>query len=277
MNKKLKSKKRNTNKGITLIALIITIIVLLILAVVAIRAVSGDGILAHAKNARDEYQSAQTNEQSTLQNYTDLIENELGTKPNSGDGETPDQPQDPTLNVMLKVTEKEVTETVIPISVDKVTKKEDDSEVTEGNLTYTWSYEGSAEYKGGNSHRFENLNPQNSYTLKCKVEDTKGDWGIGEVTVISFSIHNKYYRATNGMTWSDFISSGYDITPPNLDGFGTHDHETTPEWSSLTEMWDNQGVAFICEKCKYELWDDGIWSRWCGSLGCQGSDVIVGR
>ena len=51
MNKKLKSKKVNTNKGITLIALIITIIVLLILAVVAIRAVQGDGILSYARKA----------------------------------------------------------------------------------------------------------------------------------------------------------------------------------------------------------------------------------
>ena len=66
MNKKLKSKKLNTNKGITLIALIITIIVLLILAIVAICAVTGDGILAHAKNARDKWKEATKEEQRQL-------------------------------------------------------------------------------------------------------------------------------------------------------------------------------------------------------------------
>ena len=61
-------------KGITLIALIITIIVLLILAVVAISTVKGDGIIAHAKNAKKTYSEAQTNEKSTMQGYLDRLE-----------------------------------------------------------------------------------------------------------------------------------------------------------------------------------------------------------
>ena len=62
-------KKQKMNKGITLIALILTIIVLLILAVVAINAVKGDGIIAHAKNAKTDYTKAQANEQAILQGY----------------------------------------------------------------------------------------------------------------------------------------------------------------------------------------------------------------
>ena len=98
MNKKLKKQKEkilkgNTQKsqisllkshrssGITLIALVITIIVLLILAVVAIRAVQGDGILAKARKARDDYQEAQGNEEETLQNYTDYIAAQTGNNP----------------------------------------------------------------------------------------------------------------------------------------------------------------------------------------------------
>ena len=54
------------NKGITLVALILTIVVLLILAVVAIRAVQGDGILSHAKNAQTKYNSAQEEEQINI-------------------------------------------------------------------------------------------------------------------------------------------------------------------------------------------------------------------
>ena len=64
MNRKVKQEK-----GITLVALIITIIVLLILAVVTIAAVSGNGIINHAENARDSYKTAQNNEASMLSTY----------------------------------------------------------------------------------------------------------------------------------------------------------------------------------------------------------------
>lgn len=68
-------KRNKTQKGITLVALIITIIILLILAVVAIRAVQGDGIIAHAKNARDEYEKAKEKEEKRLQGYIDKLDN----------------------------------------------------------------------------------------------------------------------------------------------------------------------------------------------------------
>ena len=45
--------KLKEGKGITLIALIITIIILLILAIVTVRAVTENGIIAHAKNAKE--------------------------------------------------------------------------------------------------------------------------------------------------------------------------------------------------------------------------------
>lgn len=72
-----KQKIIRQEKGITLIALIITIIVLLILAVVAIRAVQGDEIISHSKNTRDEYERAQTNEQTTLEGYLGKIESNI--------------------------------------------------------------------------------------------------------------------------------------------------------------------------------------------------------
>ena len=70
-------RKTKSQKGITLIALIITIIVLLILAVVAIGAVQNDGVINHAKNARDEYEKAGANENTTLEGYLDKIEDNL--------------------------------------------------------------------------------------------------------------------------------------------------------------------------------------------------------
>ena len=51
-----RSEERNTQKGITLIALIITIIVLLILAIVSIRLLMNDGILGKAESGVSKYQ-----------------------------------------------------------------------------------------------------------------------------------------------------------------------------------------------------------------------------
>ena len=59
-------RKIRGEKGITLIALIITIVVLLILAVVAISAVTGDGIIEHATEAKTQYGAAQELEKLQL-------------------------------------------------------------------------------------------------------------------------------------------------------------------------------------------------------------------
>ena len=66
-------RKTKDQKGITLIALIITIIVLLILAVVTISAVTGDGIINHAENARDAYRRGMEAENSVLKTYEDYL------------------------------------------------------------------------------------------------------------------------------------------------------------------------------------------------------------
>ena len=64
------------NKGITLIALVITIIVLLILAGVTIAALSGDnGILTRAKEAKEKTSQAQKEEEQTLSNMEDALNN----------------------------------------------------------------------------------------------------------------------------------------------------------------------------------------------------------
>ena len=84
-------KKIKENKGITLIALIITIIVLIILAVVAINAVQGDGIIAHAKNARDDYQTAQEEENTILGNYMEKINKTIENEAKSTETELENQ------------------------------------------------------------------------------------------------------------------------------------------------------------------------------------------
>lgn len=55
-------KKTKTQKGITLVALIITVIVLLILAGVTIGSISGDGIVGHAKNTKQDFEKLEEEE-----------------------------------------------------------------------------------------------------------------------------------------------------------------------------------------------------------------------
>ena len=60
---------KKENLGITLVALVITIIVLIILAGVSINAVMNGGLISNAKNARNEYDKAKVEEETTLTDY----------------------------------------------------------------------------------------------------------------------------------------------------------------------------------------------------------------
>ena len=65
--KREKTKVKNTNKGITLIALVITIIVLLILAGVSIAMLTGEnGVLTKATEAKDQTEIAQEKEEISM-------------------------------------------------------------------------------------------------------------------------------------------------------------------------------------------------------------------
>ena len=80
--RKLLTKIKKKENGITLIALVITIIVLLILAGVSIAMLTGDnGILTQAQNAKNKTEEAQANEVSDLANIESLI-NEYQTNIN---------------------------------------------------------------------------------------------------------------------------------------------------------------------------------------------------
>lgn len=68
------------SSGITLVALIITIIVLLILAVVVIRAVTGNGIIAHAQNAREQFDISAEKEKILLGILMSQLNNNIDEK-----------------------------------------------------------------------------------------------------------------------------------------------------------------------------------------------------
>jgi len=76
MNNKSKNKQE---KGITLIALVVTIIIMLILAGVSISLVlNNNGVISKAKDARDQYAEAQTNDEKQLNEVSDWIDTKVG-------------------------------------------------------------------------------------------------------------------------------------------------------------------------------------------------------
>ena len=89
-----KEKKKQENKGITLIALVVTIVVLIILATVSILAVFGDnGIIARAQKAKDIHEEGKAYETNILDDYASYIGNYLdGKGGNQGGDDAPTKP-----------------------------------------------------------------------------------------------------------------------------------------------------------------------------------------
>ncbi len=87
MNKKLKIKQE---RGITLIALVVTIIIMLILAGVSIKlAIDNNGVIENAKEAKDQYEQAQADEDSNLNELSSEMKKYLNAnKNNSSSGTT---------------------------------------------------------------------------------------------------------------------------------------------------------------------------------------------
>ena len=86
MKKEIKNKQE---KGITLIALVVTIVVLLILAGVSISLVlNNNGVISKAKDAKNQYAEAQTNEEKQLNEVSDWIDTKVGDTTGGGSGDS---------------------------------------------------------------------------------------------------------------------------------------------------------------------------------------------
>ena len=65
-------------KGITLIALVVTIIIMLILAGVSIKlAIDNNGVIENAKEAKDQYEQAQANDESGLEDLASKLKEQI--------------------------------------------------------------------------------------------------------------------------------------------------------------------------------------------------------
>ncbi len=88
MKKEIKNKQE---KGITLIALVVTIVVLLILAGVSISLVlNNNGVISKAKDAKNQYAEAQTNDEKQLNEVSDWIDTKVGDTTGGGSASTVD-------------------------------------------------------------------------------------------------------------------------------------------------------------------------------------------
>ena len=83
--KSMPVKKLRGNRGITLISLVVSIVVLIILAAVSINAMLGqNGIIAKAKQAKDEYEASEANEITTMEDIADEIGGGGNIDPDTG-------------------------------------------------------------------------------------------------------------------------------------------------------------------------------------------------
>ena len=84
MKTKLKIKQE---KGITLIALVVTIIIMLILAGVSIKlAIDNNGVIENAKEAKDQYEQAQANDESGLEDLASKLKEQIDANKNNNSG-----------------------------------------------------------------------------------------------------------------------------------------------------------------------------------------------
>ena len=165
-----------------------------------------------AKEAANKTNKSIEDEQQDLQNIFDQANEYLNG------GKEVDLKPEPTLQVELKLDETSISGNKIKVLVDRITSSEADSETIEEELTYNWYKDklDEVEIEGGESYTFEDLDEEKEYTLKCKVINKNGEWGIGEVSVISFKVENMLYRAKKGSKWSELANYLKRITPFNF-------------------------------------------------------------
>ena len=91
-------RNKNSNKGITLVALVITIIILLILATISIQSLTNTGLFKNAEKAREETNKATENQEKRLNEYEDEINKYFGEEKKI-EGKIADRVADGTIKV----------------------------------------------------------------------------------------------------------------------------------------------------------------------------------
>ena len=199
-----KEKKRQANKGITLIALVVTIVVLIILATVSILAVFGDnGIIARAQTAKDTHEKGKADETNTLDDYASYIGNYLDGK-GGGSGGGSDTPTKPAEGVTVTVGGQTVTITKANVAnyLGKV--------VTNYVPTATTVKIGEKTYTVSNNYRLYYVDFDGKYGEKngvyLKADCTSNNYALEEDTTVS-TADNVKIKALNPLLYKDGATS----------------------------------------------------------------------
>ena len=195
-----KEKKRQANKGITLIALVVTIVVLIILATVSINTVLGDnGIIARAQKARDSYSNSQKSEDEQMA----VLANEMAEydTDNSGSGGGTTKPEE---GITATVEGKTVTITKDNVA-DYLGKVVTNYVPTTNSVTI-----GGTEYTVSTKYRLYYVDFDGKYGEKngvyLKADCTSNNYALGQDTTES-TASNVKIRALNPSLYKDGVTS----------------------------------------------------------------------
>ena len=222
-----KEKKRQTNKGITLIALVVTIVVLIILATVSINTVLGDnGIISRAQTAKDTHEKGKADETNTLDDYASYIGNYLDGK-GGGSGGGSDTPTKPAEGITATVEGKTVTITKDNVA-DYLGKV-----VTNYVPTATTVKIGANTYTVSNNYRLYYVDFDGKYGEKngvyLKADCTSNNYALEEDTTVS-TADNVKIKALNPSLYKDGATSP---TASNKNMKAVTFLTNTSNWNSL--------------------------------------------
>ena len=231
-----KEKKRQGNKGITLIALVVTIVVLIILATVSILAVFGDnGIISRAQIAKSTHEEEKANEANTLEDYASYVGNYL-------DGKKDDTKKDEgaTEGITATVDGKTVTITKDNVAtyLGRVVSnyKPTTNTVTVGTNTYTVS----------NNYRlyyvdFDKKYNKDEVSVFLKADCTGNFYSLGQDTTAS-TADNVKIKALNPSLYKDGVTSPV-ASNPNMQAV---------TWLLNTSNWNSLKTgASLADKVNY--------------------------
>ena len=231
-----KEKKRQENKGITLIALVVTIVVLIILATVSINAVLGqNGIIGKAKQAKESYEKSVKAEDTAMQEL--LNEMAQYDTDNSGSG---GETTKPTEGITATVEGKTVTITKDNVAtyLGKV--------VTNYKPTATTVAVGTNTYTVSNNYRLYYVDFDGKYGEKngvfLKADCTSNNYTLPVTDTTASTADNVKIKALNPSLYKDGVTSPV-ASNPNMKAV---------TWLLNTSNWNSLKTgASLADKVNY--------------------------
>ena len=238
------TKRLNTSKGITLIALVITIIVLLILAGVAIAMLSGEnGILKKAAEAKTKTEQSQTNETDELANYEDVINERTGNL-----GKVKDNKNKVIEGRKVKLQDDNGETIVVPVGF-KI-KEDSPTEVKKGIVVVA---------------------PDNSEFVWVPVKDVSKMYGTNAE---GKKLGKLYSFTTNGYTANNWTETAGVMKWTSATDYKEPDYLSDPTNGDAVTGDDTKGIALLKSIVGLNGTDEEILTKWKTQLQNEFDEMI---